>query len=453
MSSLSGRLLASVSLLLCLFFGLTIAALDLVFRDLSERSISELLDAQLVALLAACEMDDHGNVQPAGPLAEARLRQPGSGLYAVIRSDRGALIWRSPSLLGHEFELDAPVAPGARRLVRHSLGDASEVMVLTAGIDWELDTGKSRPFMFTVATSLTPYEAQLQRFRQQMLGWFLGLLLLLLASLALLLRWALRPVRRIESEISEVEAGGRTALSNGQPRELQGLSTNMNALLASERRRVERYRDTLGNLAHSLKTPLAVIRSALSEGTDPERRQQLINQQIDRMDAIVQHQLKRAAASGGAVVGQAAVDVGPLLLELRTTLSKVYGQKDLLIEIVSSRDARFAGDRGDLFELLGNLLDNACKWCRGHVRVVVARELDASGRPRLKITVEDDGAGIAIEDRKRIFGRGARADEQVDGQGLGLAMVHEIVELYGGSLEIADSDFGGARIDVVLPGR
>ncbi len=453
MSSLSGRLLASVSLLLCLFFGLTIAALDLVFRDLSERSIGELLDAQLVALLAACEMDDHGNVQPAGPLAEARLRQPGSGLYAVIRSERGELIWRSPSLLGQELTLDAPVAPGARQLARHAFGDDSEVMALTAGIEWELDTGKSRPFIFTIATSLSPYEAQLQRFRQQMLGWFLGLLLLLLASLALLLRWALKPVRRIESEISEVEAGGRTALSDRQPRELQGLSSNMNALLASERRRVERYRDTLGNLAHSLKTPLAVIRSALSEETDPERRQQLINQQIDRMDAIVQHQLKRAAASGGAVVGQAAVDVKPLLLELRTTLSKVYGQKDLLIEVASRGDARFAGDRGDLFELLGNLLDNACKWCRGHVRVVAARQLDATGRPRLRVTVEDDGAGIAIEDRKRIFGRGARADEQVDGQGLGLAMVHEIVELYGGSLEIADSDLGGARIEVVLPGR
>lgn len=453
MSSLSGRLLASVSLLLCLFFGLTIAALDLAFRDLSERSIGELLDAQLVALLAACEMDDHGNVQPAGPLAEARLRQPGSGLYAVIRTERGELIWRSPSLLGQELELAALVAPGTRQLTRHAFGDDSEVMALTAGIDWQLDTGRNRPFVFTVATSLRAYEAQLQRFRQQMFGWFLGLLLLLLASLAVLLRWALKPVRRIESEIREVETGGRAALSDSQPRELQGLASNMNALLASERRRVERYRDTLGNLAHSLKTPLAVIRSALSEESDPERRQQLINQQIDRMDAIVQHQLKRAAASGGAVVGQTAVDVKPLLLELRTTLSKVYGQKDLLIEVATRGDARFAGDRGDLFELLGNLLDNACKWCRGHVRVMAARELDGTGRPRLKVTVDDDGAGIAIGDRERIFGRGTRADEQVDGQGLGLAMVHEIVELYGGSLEIADSDLGGARVDVLLPGR
>jgi len=453
MSSLSGRLLASVSLLLCLFFGLTIAALDLVFRDLSERSIGELLDAQLVALLAASETDDHGNVQPAGPLAETRLRQPGSGLYAVIRREDGTLIWRSPSLLGHEFSLGSPVAPGTRRLERHKLEANAELMALTAGIDWEIEAGKSRPFVFTVATSLAPYEAQLQRFRQQMFGWFLGLLLLLLGSLALLLRWALRPVRQIEREISEVESGARALLSTDQPRELRGIAANMNALLVSERRRVERYRNTLGNLAHGLKTQLAVIRSALDPETDATRRNTLINQQVDRMDAIVQHQLKRAAASGGTVVGQAAVELGPLLAELRTAMSKVYGHKDLLIEVTSADNARFAGDRGDLFELLGNLFDNACKWCRGHIRASTSRLIDEMGRPRLRITVEDDGAGIAMDDRNRILERGARADEQMDGQGLGLAMVREIVELYDGTLEIGDSALGGARIDVLLPGR
>lgn len=453
MASLSGRLLASVSLLLVLFFGLTIAALDLVFRDLSERSIGELLDAQLVALLAASETDDHRNVQPAGPLAETRLRQPGSGLYAVIRSEDGSVIWRSPSLLGQELALDGPVAHGTRRIERQRLGDGSEVMTLTAPIDWEIEPGVSRPFVFTVATSVAPYEAQLHRFRQQMFGWFVGLLLLLLGSLAVLLRWALRPVRRIEREIGEVEIGDRTALSGAQPTELRGLAANMNALLTSERRRVEHYRNTLGNLAHSLKSPLAVIRSALGAGNDPPRRGDVIDQQVDRMDAIIQHQLKRAAAAGGAVLGQAAVDVAPLLTELRTAMSKVYGHKDLLIEVSSPDDARFVGDRGDLFELLGNLLDNACKWCRGRVRVSARRFLDPMGRVRLQLIIEDDGAGIAVADRKRILERGTRVDEQVDGQGLGLAMVRESVALYGGELTIGESVLGGAQIGVALPGR
>src|SRR5262245_57815066 len=134
MSSLSGRLLASVSLLLVLFFGLTIAALDFAFRDLSERSIGELLDAQLVALLAACETDDHGNVKPAGPLPETRLNQPGSGIYAEVRTRRGEVIWRSPSLTGQQLDMSGSAGPGERHLDKRRLGDGSGVMLLTAGI-------------------------------------------------------------------------------------------------------------------------------------------------------------------------------------------------------------------------------------------------------------------------------------------------------------------------------
>jgi two-component system sensor histidine kinase PhoQ len=267
-----------------------------------------------------------------------------------------------------------------------------------------------------------------------------------------LLRWALEPVRRIEREIREVESGARTALTDVQPTELRGLAANMNTLLASERRRVEHYRNTLGNLAHSLKTPLAVIRSTLSGGGAPVHGS-VIDQQVGRMDAIVQHQLRRAAAAGGAVVGHAGVDVAPLLNELRAAMSKVYAHKDLMIEVVAPDEARFAGDRGDLFELGGNLLDNACKWCRSRVRIGARRELDSLGRARLRLTIEDDGAGVAPGDRQRVFERGARVDEQVDGQGLGLAMVRDIVALYGGELTIGDSALGGAQIEVVLPGR
>ncbi len=236
------------------------------------------------------------------------------------------------------------------------------------------------------------------------------------------------------------------------PRELTGLAANLNALLTSERQRVERYRNTLGNLAHSLKTPLAVMRSGATL-PDPQARQRLLDEQIDRMDEIVQHQLKRAAATGASVVGQSAVDVRPMLAELRSTLLKVYGGKDLLIEIDCPPSAQFAGDRGDLFELLGNLCDNACKWCRSRVRVRVERLAGAAQAARLRISVEDDGVGVAEQDRQRILERGMRADEEVPGQGLGLAMVKEIVALYEGTLAIESSPLGGARIAVLLPAR
>ena len=316
------------------------------------------------------------------------------------------------------------------------------------GIAFEDEERRAHNLTFSVAASLAPYEAQLWNFRKRLFGWFLGLTVLLLAALAGLLRWVLTPMRRMEREIHEVEEGALQALGESYPRELAGVAHNLNTLLSGERRRVARYRDTLGNLAHSLKTPLAVIRSALSAATpDPAA----IGAEVDRMASIVEHQLKRAAASGGALIGQAPVDVAPVAAELRAALMKVYAGKDLLIDLEIAPDARFAGDRGDLMELLGNLLDNACKWCRSRVRLTAAMVSGTPSREWLQLTVEDDGPGISEGDRSRVLERGTRADESVEGHGLGLAMVRDTVELYGGRLALDRSARGGACLTVLLP--
>jgi two-component system sensor histidine kinase PhoQ len=256
-------------------------------------------------------------------------------------------------------------------------------------------------------------------------------MLLLLATLAALLHWVLGPVRRMEREIHEVEEGRRERLGGGYPRELAGVAGNLNALLIGERKRVARYRDTLGNLAHSLKTPLAVMRA---EGANA-----MVSTEIDRMSGIIEHQLKRAAASGGALLGQAPVEVSQVAAELRATLLRVYARKDLAIELAVAPAAQFVGDRGDLTELLGNLLDNACKWCRARVRFSATTDDSVESRERLCLMVEDDGAGISAADRARVLQRGVRADEKVPGHGLGLAMVHDTVDLYGGRLSIEAS--------------
>jgi len=260
-----------------------------------------------------------------------------------------------------------------------------------------------------------------------------------------LLQWVLGPVRRMEREIHEVEAGSRESLGAGYPRELAGVAGNLNALLIGERKRVARYRNTLGNLAHSLKTPLAVMRAEGASGT--------VSTEIDRMSGIIEHQLKRAAASGGALLGQAPVGVSQVAAELRATLLRVYARKDLVIELAVPPAAQFIGDRGDLTELLGNLLDNACKWCRTRVRFGASIDESAEPRARLGLVVEDDGPGISAADRARVLRRGERADEKVPGHGLGLAMVHDTVDLYGGTLSIDASPLGGARFTLHLPGR
>jgi len=222
-------------------------------------------------------------------------------------------------------------------------------------------------------------------------------------------------------------------------------------LLDGERNRIKRYRDTLGNLAHSLKTPLAVMRQSL--GQVEAGTKATLDAEIDRMTDIIEHQMKRAATSGGVLLGQAPVDVAPIITELRVALLKVYGNKDLLFETVVAPEAQFIGDRADLTELLGNLLDNACKWARSHLRVEVRVDPAADTRSALTIVIDDDGPGIAEADRAKVLRRGGRADEATPGHGIGLPMVNETVELYGGSMTIDGSAFGGARFTLKLPGR
>jgi len=446
--SLSRRLLMSVSLPLALFFGVMMYVLDTGFRALSDQTLQQLLDTQMVALVAQAEPQPNGGYAPDLHDLDSRLSRPRSGLFAQIRSIKHQ--WRSPSTAGTSIDF-GPLLPQGGRSFSYGEFGHDRVAIESRGLEFEDDPNNRRPITFSVAVSLSPYEEQLWRFRRRMLGSFTGLMLLLLIVLAALLRWVLAPVRRLEREIHEVEEGRSEVLGGGYPRELSGVATNLNALLVGERKRVVRYRDTLGNLAHSLKTPLAVMQSALSN--ESVASASTFGAEIDRMKDIIAHQLKRAAASGGALLGQAPVDVTQLAVDLRATLLKVYAGKDLSLELAIERESQFVGDRGDFTELLGNLVDNACKWCRSQVRVTVITDPQASPRQRLSVVVEDDGPGISEENRARVLERGVRTDESVPGHGLGLAMVRDTVDLYGGSLSIDSSPLGGARFTLRLPGR
>jgi two-component system sensor histidine kinase PhoQ len=446
--SLSRQLLISVSVPLVLFFGVMMVVLDTGFRALSDRTLQELLDSQMVALVAAAEPQPTGGYAPPLHDLDARLRTPRSGMFAQIRSIKHQ--WRSPSTAGSSIDFGPLLAEGGRSFSYAQFGH-DRIAIESRGIQFQDDPNDSRSLTFSVAVSLSPYEEQVWHFRRQLFGWFSGLMLLLLAVLAALLRWVLAPVRRLEREIHEVEEGRSEILGGGYPRELSGVAANLNALLVGERKRVARYRDTLGNLAHSLKTPLAVMQSSLT--TQSGTSTGAFGAEIDRMTDIIAHQLKRAAASGGALLGQAPVEVAQVVVDLRAALLKVYAGKDLAIELAIAPGSQFVGDRGDLVELLGNLLDNACKWCRSHVRVTVTMDEHAGAREKLSLLVEDDGPGISEEDRARVLQRGVRADENVPGHGLGLSMVRDTVDLYGGSVNIDASPLGGARFSLRLPGR
>jgi two-component system, OmpR family, sensor histidine kinase PhoQ len=180
---------------------------------------------------------------------------------------------------------------------------------------------------------------------------------------------------------------------------------------------------------------------------------QVVEEQVARMTAIVEHQLRRAATSGGASVGKQAVEILPVAQELRRALLKAHARKDFSLQLAIPPQLLFIGDRDDLTEALGNMMDNAAKWCASQVRVTAALLPEAGAAQKLQLAVEDDGPGIPVPDRQRVLERGQRADEHTPGHGLGLAMVREMAGLYGGELQLADSPLGGARVELRLPGR
>jgi two-component system, OmpR family, sensor histidine kinase PhoQ len=453
--SLTRRLLLTVFAVIVVFFALTVVLLDMLFRDAAEGSLREILESQMVALVAAADPDGPESVTPTA-LLDTRLDTPGSGLYAEIRSASGETIWRSQSVTGAEVQFGPPLEGGQRSFFFTEVADkAVRLAVASRGIVWDDLHGKPARFTFSVASSLENYDAQIASLRQQLVGWFAALALLLLATLTLVVRWLSKPMRQLVREIKEIEGGERDQLSEAWPLELTPVTSNLNALLESERKRIARYRDTLGNLAHSLKTPLAVMRQALGAGTSAPKVDLgvALNREIDRMTEIIEYQMKRAATSGGVLLGQAPVDLAPLITDLRVALLKVYGNKDMTFETAIPANAQFIGDRNDITELLGNVLDNACKWSKSRVRIAADVDGWADSRRALTLLVEDDGPGIAAEDRAKVLQRGGRADESTPGHGIGLSMVHETVELYGGSLRIDASELGGARFEIKLPGR
>jgi two-component system, OmpR family, sensor histidine kinase PhoQ len=453
--SLSTRLLASVSVLLILFFGITILALDYVFRDLTHTAMRERLEVQLIALITASEEDSSGGLRPSTQHVEATVRfnTPGSGLYGEIMRRDGYPSWRSISLTGTGLTFPTPEKYGEPLFGQLTNADGSNVLALGRRLEWQFDNGATRSFVYSVAEDLGPYYAQLNGFRGRLFGWFGVLMLLLLGALAILLRRLLAPLRRVEKEIEAIEVGAMTEVGTGYPRELLGITTNLNTLLRGERERLARYRNTLGNLAHSFKTPLAVMRNLLSsEGARDLSVAKQLDEQVGRMDDIVKYQLKRAAASGGTGLGMAPVDVAETLGGLRGALLKVYIDRNIHCTLQVANNAVFFGDREDLQEIAGNLLDNAFKWARSEIRLT-ASSVSAAGARRdgLRLVFEDDGPGIPEVQRAHVLERGARLDERVSGQGIGLSVVRELVDLNGGTIEIGSSALGGARIEVLLP--
>lgn len=445
MSSLSVRLLLSVSLLLLVFFGATIVVLDIAFREAGEQAQRHILDGHLMSLLAAAEPNEQGQLELPRDLPEPRFGNPGSGLYGELRDMRGRIVWQSRSAIGVDLPYTPAPGQGASIYSEIQLDGGTNLMALSLSVAWELPNGNLEPYTFRVAESLDTYHAQIASFRRQLLGWFTAIAIVMLFAISVLMRELLRPLRQIEQQIGEIEDGRRQALSTNLPSELSGVARNVNLLISSERARSERYLHTLGNLAHSLKTPLAAIQSVLNEDPGSELGQR-VQAQVERMNDIVRYQLRKPANYSSEGFGMASVAVRKELNRLADGLAKVYKEKNPLIVLQVADDLLFRGDRGDFLELAGNLLDNACKWCKTRVELTVG----PTANGQLQLVVADDGPGIPPDLANRLLERGMRLDESAPGQGIGLAVVRDIAASYGGDVGFSQSTLGGAEITVTI---
>ena len=437
--SLNRRLLRAASVVLALFLGLAGWTLDRAWQKSALAGRQEALQALVYMLLGVAEEDGEGGLRLPEALPDGRLGSPGSGLYALVAAGDGDTVWRSRSSAGVDLPPPLPGTPG-----RFRFDVRPELLLLHFAVEWEADDGRVSRWLFTVAESAERYRAELTAWRRTLWGWLAGAALALLLVQGAVLAWGLAPVRRLARAVEAVEAGGAERVEGRWPAELASLAEALNALIRSSRARLARYRQSLDDLAHTLKTPLAVLRNSAGR---PDGLAETVREQVARMDQAVQYHLQRAAAAGTTVLAR-PVALLPLVRRVAGSLARVYGDRRLRVEIGGDEELRLPADEGDLMEIVGNLLDNAHKWAASRVRVTVG----AAPGGGVKLVVEEDGPGIEPELRRRILERGVRADSATPGQGLGLALVRELVEEnYRGRVAIDASPLGGARVTLHLP--
>lgn len=446
--SIRSRLLWGAALVLLAFLAGAGWAVQQAHADSVRAARFARLQATIYLLMAGAELNAQGALLMPVALAEPRLSVPESGLYANIANAARAEDWQSASTLGLNLPFQRQLATGEWRFEtvvappvpgRDKSAAAGAFLSATYAVKWS-DKARTASLVFSVLEDKAVFDRDLAVFEGTLWRWLGGTGLLLLLTQTLLLRWGLAPLARMSREIRHIEQGEQTTVEGRYPRELAGLTHNLNTLIDQERSRQTRYKHALDDLAHSLKTPLAVLRAALAE---PSQLPTLVAQQVSRMDDIVRHQLGRAGASGAALFAP-QLALAPVLKRIGDSLAKVYVDKQLVFALDCPPELSWRIDEGDAFEMLGNVMDNAAKWAR---RTVTARLWLEAGR--LHIRVVDDGPGFG--DPQAVLERRVRLDEQVPGHGIGLAVVSDLVASHQGVLTLSRAEAGGAQLDIVLP--
>lgn len=448
LNSLKARLVVSALLLIVVLLPLIGFAITDAFTEQVKTAAKNELSAYVYAILAVTEVENQ-QVEIPELILENRFNLIQSGLYALVTRPTvkpalnmpdkspspSTLVWHSQSFVGVTAPTHLPTpATGKNQFDQIRLAGKNHWMY-SFSVSFT-SQNQNVPLTIHIIKDEQAFQQQIDQFKQQLWTWLLVLMLLLLVVQLSWLWWTLRPLARFTQELHQVEQGESMQLSSQYPSELQVVARQLNTLLNTEQTQRQRYRNALADLAHSLKTPLAVIQSQadLSEAS---------SEQVLAISRIIGHQLKRAQTAGAAS-WHLGIQVEGVATKLLRTLGKIYREPPIAFEAQLSKQAIFKGDEADLSEILGNVLDNACKAARSQVKLTVTGDT-----LQLLLCVEDDGAGISEAKQAQIFERGLRADSYQQGNGIGLAIVRDLVESYNGRMLVSRSDtLGGAKFSI-----
>lgn len=421
---------------LVIFVPLMALALEKAFVSSLTQSLFEQLRTHSLTLISEFEFDNRQPVMPIS-LHNQKLNIPESGLYALVKVG-GKFVWLSESSLA-ENVIPLPKAPESGQEMFQTVHHGNlTYYTYTYTVEFQ-NVDNYVPVTFILIQSSAGFDSQVSEFRATLWYWLVAISIVLM--LVLLISWytALLPLRRLIEQIKQIEKGNIHKIESVYPIELEQLKSNINHLLEAEQTQRQRYKNSLSDLAHSIKTPLAVL---LGQRTLPEDTQLPLLQ----IQQIVERQLKRASANAESswLIPEPLL---PLIKQIFDAMSKIHKEKALHLEVQCEASHTIKIDKTDAIELLANLIDNACKAAQHRVQVLVEQTPD-----KLAIKIEDDGSGIPEEKRDAIINRGARLDSYSQGQGIGLALVSDLLSAYGGQMQIASSMLGGAAFTITFEG-
>ncbi|MGA7675159.1 MAG: sensor histidine kinase [Rhizomicrobium sp.] len=447
--SLAARLILAAAV----WATIVLAAGGYLLSDAFSSAVSDNFDTALQVdfdgMIAAAEPDANGDVALQEHYLNRRFNRAYSGLYwQIVPEQKNATVLTSHSLLDANIHIRDTVNIGGFIWGTADGPENQRLRVLARRVSFPIPATARpddyRAYTFMVAGDLSSVDHEIADFEGTLIWSFVALFLGLILAIFIQVRVGLMPLRRMGEALARIRSGAARRLEGNFPAEIAPLAAELNSLIEHSAEVVGRARTHVSNLAHFLKTPLTVLASEAE--ADPGPLAEGVKRQVDVMRRQVDHYLTRARAAGALDVLGNRAPVAPVLDDLARVLERIHEARGIEIEVDCPASLAFRGDRQDLEEMAGNLMDNACKWAGSRV-VAKARGAGA----RLVLCVEDDGPGLAPADRPRVLERGERLDESVPGSGLGLSIVRDISKLYGGGLELEQSPLGGLKAVLELP--